>query len=317
MTHGAPLSRHCSIRPGAGELDTVVFRGTHTAIGEFRCPPLHPAFRDSGPISENIVVFPRTSVWIAHEGSRAFVADPTVVTIYSRAQRYERAPILPEGDRCDWFAVDDATARDITVAFDPSAADRERGIFPVERALSTPDLYLRQRVLAVRASRGIADGLETEEGVVEIVAAVMRQAFGTAPRPLAKRRSAAEQRAELVERAKAELLRNLAVNQSAGDVARAIGTSVYHLCRIFRAGTGRTMHAYRTELRLRVALEHLADANSDATLSAVAHELGFSSHSHFSTLCRRCLGVGPASLRHSLLTPHCSRTPHPSLKLLT
>ena len=107
------LPSHCSIRDDHSPLDTLHFDAVTTAIGEFRCPVHHPRFRDSGPIERSIVVFPRTSVWIKHEGSDSFVADANVVTIYNRGQRYERASIAPEGDGCDWFAVSDDLAREI------------------------------------------------------------------------------------------------------------------------------------------------------------------------------------------------------------
>src|SRR4051812_23671158 len=71
------LQRDCSPARSI-PIDDVVARGQRTMIGQFRCPLEHPSFRDSGPASDCIVVFPRSSVWIRHEGSKPFVADPTV-----------------------------------------------------------------------------------------------------------------------------------------------------------------------------------------------------------------------------------------------
>lgn len=290
------LPRHCSIRGGECPLDTVLFDGAAAAIGEFRCPVEHPSFRDSGPIERPIVVFPRTSVWIKHEGSNAFVADANVVTIYNRGQRYKRRSISHEGDRCDWFAVSDDAAREIAAVFDPAVGDADAPAFRFERASSTPSLYLEQRRLTRRAVRGDVDPLEMEETIVRIVSRVIGLAYRTAPGPLARRAAAARRRAETAEHAKAELLSSIDINRSASDVAHAVGTSVFHLCRVFRAHTGRTMHDYRTELRVRAALERIGDG----TLSSVAHGLGFSSHSHLVRVCRRYLGETPRALRASL-----------------
>src|SRR5947208_13715773 len=107
-------------------VDADLFRTRRVAIGMFRCPLRYPSFRDTGPIQQFLVVFPRTSVWIAHEGSRRFLADPTVATIYNYGQRYERFPSSPDGDRCDWFALSDVLAREIVSAFDESAAESPR-----------------------------------------------------------------------------------------------------------------------------------------------------------------------------------------------
>jgi AraC family transcriptional regulator len=290
------LPRHCSIRGEDSPIDTILFDGTTTAIGAFRCPVEHPSFRDSGPIERPIVVFPRTSVWIRHEGASAFVADANVVTIYNRGQRYERLSISHEGDRCDWFAVSDDVARDIAAAFDPSIGDSDAPAFRFERTSSTPSLYLEQRRLTRRVARGDVDRLELEEAIVHMVSRVIGLAYRAPPRPLARRAAAARRRAETAEHAKAELLSSIDVNRSASDVAHAVGTSVFHLCRVFRAHTGRTMHDYRTELRVRAALERIGDG----TLSSVANGLGFSSHSHLVRVCRRYLGETPRALRASL-----------------
>ena len=56
----------------------AVFQTERVAIGLFRCPVSYRDFRNTGPIDRCIVVFPRTSVWIQHEGSRPFLADPTI-----------------------------------------------------------------------------------------------------------------------------------------------------------------------------------------------------------------------------------------------
>src|SRR4030095_4867940 len=114
------LQRQCSMGASRPAIDSVIARSGRAAIGEFRCPVDHPSFRDSGAISECIVVFPRTSVWIRHEGSTTFFADPNIVTIYKRAQRYERFRHSNAGDRCDWFGVSDDVAREIAGAFEPA-----------------------------------------------------------------------------------------------------------------------------------------------------------------------------------------------------
>src|SRR4051812_26270265 len=107
-------------------VDADLFRTCRVAIGMFRCPLSYPSFRDTGPIQQFLMVFPRTSVWIAHEGSRRFLADPTVATIYNHGQRYERFPSSADGDRCDWFAMSDGLAREIVSAFDEAAAESPR-----------------------------------------------------------------------------------------------------------------------------------------------------------------------------------------------
>jgi AraC family transcriptional regulator len=284
-------------------VDTIVYQGSGVSIGRFRCEVGHPDFRDTGPIRRAVVVFPRTSVWIRHEGAREFVADPNVVTIYNRGQRYNRFPIHPAGDRCDWFALSDELARDVASWQTPGSADSPNRPFAYERAPGRVDLYARQRALFRRAAAGQLTELEAEEEAIAIVGEVLALAREHAARATTTRRAeAARRRRDLAEAARAELARSPFENRSVAALARALGTSPYHLCRVFKEETGQTMHAYRVGIRLRRAIDRLGTAAGRAPggLSAIAHETGFASHAHFVLICRRELGVTPTELRARL-----------------
>lgn len=77
---------------GRDALGPALFATPLVTVGRWRCPPQSPVFADSGPARAHLFVFPRTSVWIQHEGAARFVADPTVVTYYNAGQRYRRFP---------------------------------------------------------------------------------------------------------------------------------------------------------------------------------------------------------------------------------
>jgi AraC family transcriptional regulator len=81
------------------------------------------------------------------------------------------------------------------------------------------------------------------------------------------------------------------------DLVGCLGASVYHLCRVFRAVTGSTMHQYRQRLRLRAALEAVTSRN--VTITDVALDMGFPSHSQFTKAFRLEFGVLPSALRRS------------------
>src|SRR5688500_18865312 len=78
--------------------------GTTVPIGTFRAAPRTPRFHASGAIQHPLLVFPRTTVRIRHEGERPFVATPAVITLYNRGQLYWRDSVDPAGDLCEWFA---------------------------------------------------------------------------------------------------------------------------------------------------------------------------------------------------------------------
>lgn len=294
------LSPHCSTAVNAF-VDTSIFKTSDVAIGTFRCPVDNPSFRDTGPIERYLVVFPRSAVWIRHEGRHAFLADPSVTTIYNAAQRYERFAESADGDRCDWFGVSDNLAREIVGDFDTEAATSDRP-FRFEWAASPIALYVRQRALLRRALASDLDSLEAEEHVIEIVTAAIGVAYKTTSR-LTPMTPTASRHWDLVEAARAELLRSVRVNHSVNDIARAIGTSAYHLCRVFSACTGRTLHQHRTELRVRFAIEQLEDPAARNNLSAIAHDLGFCSHAHFVKVMRQYSGLTPSAVRGSFAIP--------------
>ncbi len=293
VARDAPLPRHCA-EPRA--FDTIVYEGGGVTIGRFRCDPAHPSFRDTGPIRNAVVVFPRTSVWIRHEGSQPFVADPNVITIYDRGQRYERFAIAESGDHCDWIALDDALAREVAGAHDAAAAESPDRPFRFERTAGSAELYAWQRALLACAELGRASAVEIESESMEIVSAVLGSAHGRerAAPPRASR--AASRRRDLAESARAELARTAHENRSVREIARTLGASPYHLCRVFREHTGQTMHGYRVGIRLRHVMNEMGSRN----LSAVAHAAGFASHAHLVAVCRREFGVTPSVLRERL-----------------
>ena len=100
----------------------------------------------------------------------------------------------------------------------------------------------------------------------------------------------------LVDRARAYLDAHLTESTGLEKVAQDTGTSLYHLCRVFREQTGLTMHAYRTRQRLGYVLDRLVDGRA-ASLTELALDTGFASHSHLSRVFQKQMGVPPSTIR--------------------
>jgi AraC family transcriptional regulator len=277
------------------DADRVVFATDSVTIGAFRCGTAHPSFRDSGPIRQDCFVFPRSAVIIEHCGARPFVADPTLVTLYNRDQRYERRAVSRDGDRCDWFAVSPDVLRGALADRDPAAAASERPI-RFMHAPSDAATYLAQRRLFTDASESSPpDPLAIEERVVALLDRVLELAYRTAPpSPDVELRRAAA----LADATKRWIAPRVAAHLTLGRIAAAAGCSVFHLCRSFRRATGRTLHGYREQVRLRLALERIGDG--ERNLSQLALDLGYSSHSHFTAGFRRAFGAPPSAARRLL-----------------
>jgi AraC family transcriptional regulator len=279
-------------------LDRIVFETKSVRAGTFNCPPFDSRFRDSGPTHNALVVFPRTAVRLRYAGSREFVSDPTISTIYNRGQEYTRGKLSADGDRCDWFGVAPAVALEIAAGLDPRTYDHPDRPFAREWTPVDSALYLAQRTLFSRLARGDFDPLEAEQSIIEICAAVLRRAYSATPSIATSRPRADEAHRDLAQRARAFLLATVNDRVTLAMLSSELGVSEFHLCRVFRQQTGMTLHDYRTELRLRKALEMLPSSKSD--ISRIALELGFSSHSHFTDAVRRGFGRTPTELRKAL-----------------
>jgi AraC family transcriptional regulator len=279
------------------QVRVVLFEGETVAVGRWRCPIGNPIFRDSGPAHRYLFCFPRTSVWIQHEGATPFVADPNVVTYYNRGQSYRRLRLSDAGDRGDWFALHPRVIAETLGLYDPSAADREDRPFTFTHGPCDPATYLLQRGVFEHVSREARpDALFVEETVLEALARTSGLAYSQCLH-IPAARSPARAR-DLAEAARAILAQRFSEPLSLAGIARLVDSSVFHLARMFRRETGATLHAYRNQLRLRTALERLADPHSD--LLATALDLGYSSHSHFTETFRRSFGATPSAVRGRL-----------------
>ncbi len=278
--------------------EQVVYRHGEMEVGAFRCPPDHPNFRREGAIRDHCAfVFPRTPVWIRHEGERPFLADPAVVVFYNPAQPYTREALSSAGDRCEWFALDAGTALEVVAEALPSARACPRRPFPFSHAACDSASYLAQRELFLSLVRGgKADPLRVEEEVLTLLARILRLGLATGAGSSGERASERERKA--VRDTRALLAERFQDALGLGTVAEEVGLSRFRLCRAFRRMTGTTIHAYRDGLRTRAALEALGKGGTD--LTGLALDLGYSSHSHFSERFRRAFGVTPSAARARL-----------------
>ncbi len=101
-----------------------------------------------------------------------------------------------------------------------------------------------------------------------------------------------------VERAREHLAAQPHRNDTLSEIAAIAHCSPFHLARQFRCHSGISLHGYRTRLRMSVAIQRLRDGESN--LSLLAADLGYSSHSHFTSVFRRSFGAAPHQVRTNL-----------------
>jgi len=281
------------------ELDDLLFASDLLQVGAFRCPTSYPWFENTGPISDYLIVFPRTSVIITHEGQAPVVADPNVVMFYNKGQHYRRGKLSERGDLCDWFAFRPRAVVDTIRLYDPTVDDHWEKPFIFTHGPVYPGCYWHQRlVIEYLHQSKKPDHFYVEETCLSILSQVVEDTYrmhGLSARD--QQSDTVRSHVELVQAVKTLLATRFKEPLSLAQIGREVGSSPYHLCRVFRRITGSTVHSYLSQIRLRTSLEYVAQ--SDATFTELGLELGYSSHSHFTRAFRQAFGTSPSALRRS------------------
>ncbi len=244
------------------------------------------------------LVFPRTCVKITQQGSPTVVADPNTVVLYRGEQEYSRVAVDGNGDNCEWFEVDPNWLRFAAEPYDPDLSGPDAPPVRHTHAPANAEAYSLQRSLTRMISGSSpVDTMVVEESLLRLVDLVIPGAY-MSRNAVTGYRTRAETEAshrDLVDDTKAYLATNFNQPISLSDIGAAVGSSRFHLARLFRHLTGNTLHRHLTGLRLRAALALLDD--TDRGISEIAIGVGFSSHSHFTQAFRRAFAVTPKVYR--------------------
>lgn len=276
----------------------TLFESEVVQIGATRCPVEHPEFHDPGPIQRHVFYLGGTPVRVSRPSGAAFVGDATTVSFHNQGDEVYRESEHGPGDFSNWFSVaPDWLLRAISTVH-PEQSVLENRPFRIARGPCPPTCLLAQRLLVGDLQRGAGtDRLQVEEIVLELLDAVLSAAYGAHASPPALKLSTARRHARIVEDVQELLAVYFKSPLDLREIARGVDTSPFHLARIFRTGTGWTLHGFRTQLRLNAALEAVLAGADD--LTELAMNLGFSSHSHLTSAFTRSFGRSPTSVRQT------------------
>ena len=85
---------------------------------------------------------------------------------------------------------------------------------------------------------------------------------------------------------------------SLGSVARAVNTSTFYFCKMFKKATGLNFTDYLSRVRVEKAKNLLLNPN--ARVSEIAYEAGFQSLTHFNRVFKKVAGQSPTAYRNKL-----------------
>jgi AraC family transcriptional regulator len=236
------------------------------------------------------LVFPYRGIYLRHVGSDQSVADANHVLFFNAGEGYQVSHPVDGGDSCLSLAIAPELLRELVPA--------ELLGQPEEPKLRRQSLRIDPRAQALVAllrhslNHGCIESLEAESLALTLVCRSLgpRTAHAT---------GATQSRRRLVDRVKILLASDLGRQWKLADIAAEIGGSPVYLTQAFQQVEGLPLHRYHLRLRLARALDRLANCED---MSALAMDLGFSSHSHFAAAFKQAYGRTPTQFRTAALS---------------
>lgn len=93
---------------------------------------------------------------------------------------------------------------------------------------------------------------------------------------------------------------NLSADLTLEKLASAANFNAIYFHKLFKASTGKTLHEYIEEQRIKKSINMLI--STDMTLTQIAYECGFSSQSYFSYAFKRRMGLSPRDYAKKIVT---------------
>jgi AraC-like DNA-binding protein len=237
------------------------------------------------------LVFPYRGVFVRHVGRTDSVAEANQLLFFNESEGYRISHPVEGGDACLSLAIGESWLHELA----PAGELREGGTRAFRRQRVRIDARAQALVALIRHSLRTegAETLAAETLVLTLVRRAIGERTSRAP-------NGSSGRQKLVDRAKLVLSSDLGRRWTLADIASEVGVSPVYLTQVFQQVDGLPLYRYQLRLRLARAL-HLLGRCED--LSRLSLDLGFSSHSHFTSAFRALYGRTPAEFRRSIRMP--------------
>ena len=233
------------------------------------------------------LVFPYRGLYLRHLGTDQAVADANHVLFFNAHEGYQVSHPLDGGDACLSLNLDEALLAELA----PRALLQAGATVAFRAQSQRIDARAQALVALLRHSleNGTIEPLEAEALLLTLVCRSLGPRTSRQPTSTYARR-------RLADRVKVLLASDLSRRWTLADIGKEMGSSPVYLTQVFRQVEGMPLYRYQLQLRLARALDVIGQYDD---LSALAAELGFSSHSHFANAFRRSFGRSPTDFRRS------------------
>ncbi|MEM6559082.1 MAG: AraC family transcriptional regulator [Myxococcota bacterium] len=276
------------------DFEEEIERNGEFLVGRFRCRPESPMWDRVNEIENGpLFVIPSSGVEISHSGGPTIVTSATRVVFYNRGHLYRRRLLDRHGDRCAFFRVSFDALIEAAEHHQVDLRDNAACPFTSTSASLDPSAYLLHRRIVRDVFTNYAEIDRRTEDMLALLDAVFA---GLARASRRTSRPPGQRGRDAVIETQRTLVRDFDQNLSLAQLGRRVELSPYHLARSFRTLNGVSIHEFRDRVRVLHSLHRL---DSEERLIDIALDSGFSSHSHFTQVCRKILGVTPSTLRAS------------------
>jgi AraC family transcriptional regulator len=233
------------------------------------------------------LVFPYRGVYMRHVGRDQAVADANHVLFFNAGEGYQVSHPIGGGDASLSLVLSESVLREVA----PSSLLNDGGKLGFRRQHHRIDPRAQALVALLRhgLDSGAIGPLEAEGLVLTLVCRSLGPRTSHQP-------GATHARRRLADRVKVLLAGDLSRRWTLADIAAEIRGSPVYLTQVFQQTEGIPLYRYHLRLRLARALDLIAQYDD---LSALAAELGFSSHSHFTAAFRLAYGRSPTAFQQS------------------
>lgn len=273
-----------------------LFVSPSLAISRYRCRVHDEVGREQAQ-PWHVIVFPHTGAFELEQfGRRAFV-DPNQVLLLNAGAPYTTRHPIGSCDEGSAIVLRPDLLSELSSTHEPAAADRPQRPFLANRTRVSARAALLQQWLF----RGLVAAQPLDDLVIQESALALADEVLGSIRPRERKPTsgaAGSRQRDLVEAARQLIADSYRQSLTLDRLAAQLEVSPFYLSRLFSEQTGFSIHRYRIRLRLQEALHRLDAARG--SLTELALDLGFSSHSHFTCAFRREFGVPPSATRDGL-----------------
>ena len=273
-----------------------ILRGPHVEVVHWRCLRAAGALAGERRQRWATLTLAESGASVVHRSAGTTLVEPACAVLHEPLAPYRTTHPFGCGDAGCSVLLSPAITREIRARRAAAGFAAGERTWPAGTAVvpARPRLELFLLVRRVRSALPVAP-LAIEEAAMALVADLLEGMPSRDGGRAAAREATRASHHALVEVVRTYFVGHLDQRIQLTEVAAAAGVSPFHLARTFRRATGMTLHRYLTRLRLVWALPRATEPR--ASLTELALDLGFSSHSHLTAAFHREFGVPPSEAR--------------------